>query len=413
MALYTYTAKTSQGETKTGKLEAGSEAELAALLRKQELYLVEATSPEQPKHKKGFLKQEVSFDTLLFWRGIPLSEKMLFVRNLAVTIKAGLSLTRSIDVLGEQTTSSKLRKILNDINANISKGKGFADSLESYPKEFDELFINMIRAGEASGTLETTLVVLYKQLKKEYTLRKKVRGALIYPGVIVSAMVLIGALMMIYVVPTLAQTFSELEVELPPTTQFVIWFSTNLSVIWPFLLGGIVAFVVLIRLVIKRTTWGRHGADKLLLIMPLISPLVKKINAARFARTLSSLIESGMPILKALDITSHTVGNVYYAQTIIRAQEEVQKGGSLSSILNTYPNLYPPMVIQMIAVGEETGALASLLKRVALFFESDVAEATKNLSTIIEPVLMVVIGAAVGFFAVSMIQPMYSLVGSI
>lgn len=255
--------------------------------------------------------------------------------------------------------------------------------------------------------------MLYRQLKKEHDLRRKVRGALIYPSVIVVAMVLIGALMMIYVVPTLAQTFQELEVELPLSTRTVIWLANNLSRIWPLLLGGIFALIVLVRFLVKRTYFGRRAADTLMLKIPLIGSLVKKINAARFARTLSSLIESGMPILKALEITSKTLVNTYYADSVKKAGEVVQKGGQLSSVLKEYSKLYPPMVIQMVAVGEETGAVASLLKRIALFFESEVADSTKNLSTIIEPVLMVVIGAAVGFFAVSMIQPMYSLIGAI
>ena len=414
MPLYTYTAKDKQGRTKTDKLDVASETELASILKSQDLYLVSAQAQEDGKQgNKKFLQQSISLDSLLFWRGVPLVEKMLFIRNLAVTIKAGLPLTRSLDALSEQTGSAKFKKILNSVNNDINKGTGFADSLSKYPGEFNELFINMIRAGEVSGTLEETLIVLYRQLKKEHDLRRKVKGALMYPMVIIVAMVLIGILMMIFVVPTLAQTFEELDVELPTSTQFIIWLANNLGRLWPFLLVGSVAIIVLIRLAIKKTSLGKSLIDKLLIKAPLIGPLVKKINAARFARTLSSLIESGMPILKALDITSRILVNKYYSDTMIRAKEVLQKGGQLSKVLKEYPKLYPPMVIQMVAIGEETGSLTSLLKRVAIFFETEVAESTRNLSTIIEPILMVVIGAAVGFFAVSMIQPMYSLVGSI
>ena len=413
MPLYIYTAKDAQGLTKFDKMDASSERELAAILKEQGLYLISAEAAGEAPKKGGLLRQKISLDTLLFWRGVPLAEKMTLVRNLAVTIKAGLSLTRSLDALAEQTSSTKLKQILAAVNLDISRGMTFADSLSKYPKEFNELFVNMVRAGEASGTLEDTLTVLYRQLKKDYQLRRKVRGALIYPGVIVTAMVVIGALMMIYVVPTLAQTFKELNVELQITTRFIIWFATNLAQIWPLLLGGLVALVVSVRLFIKRTELGKNIYDKVFLVMPLFSPLVKKINSARFARTLSSLIESGMPILKALEITSNTLVNIYYSRSIKDAREVVQKGGELSSVLRKYPKLYPPMVTQMVALGEETGALATLLKRVALFFESEVVESTRNLSTIIEPVLMVVIGVVVGFFAVSMIQPMYSLVGAI
>ncbi|RJQ13903.1 type II secretion system F family protein [Candidatus Parcubacteria bacterium] len=413
MALYYYTAKDSQGNTKSDKLEAASQSDLARILKEQGFYLLSVQELGAEGPKKSFLKKDLSLDALLFWRGVPLVEKLVFVRNLAVTIKAGLSLTRSIDALSEQTTSSKFRSILTNVNADVAKGSTFADSLAKYPREFSDLFVNMVRAGEASGTLEETLVVLYRQLKKDYDLRRKIKGALIYPAVIVGAMVIIGALMMIYVVPSLAQTFRELNVDLPASTRFVIWFAENLGRLWPFLLAGLAAFFLLMRHLIKKTRLGKRTADMILLKAPLFGPLVKKINSARFARTLSSLIESGMPILKALEITSRTLSNIYYQESIAGAQEVVQKGGQLSEVLKQKRNLYLPMVVQMVAIGEETGALASLLKRIAIFFEAEVADSTKNLSTIIEPVLMVVIGAAVGFFAVSMIQPMYSLVGSI
>ncbi len=408
MPLFLFTAKDNTGQTRVERLEADSEVDLVARLKDQGLYLISAQEIGQPKANG---KLNLSFKFLSSWRGISRAEKMMAVRNLAVMIGAGLSLTRSLEALAEQTKSARFREILISLNESVSRGVNFADSLAKFPKEFDELFVSMIRVGETSGSLQECLIVLYRQMKKDHDLRSRVRGALIYPAVIVSAMVGIGIMMMIFVVPSLASTFADLKVDLPTTTKSIIWLSNNLSAVWPYLFAGCAALIFGFRYGIK-TRPGKKIWHKFLIDVPLIGPVVKKVNSARFARTLSSLIESGLPIVRSLEITAGTLNNIFYKESIEKAADLMQKGGQLSSIVRQHPDLYQPMVVQMIAVGEETGALASLLKRIALFFESEVSNVTKNISSIIEPVLMIFIGAAVGFFAVSMMQPMYSLVGA-
>lgn len=413
MPLYIYTAKDASGNTKVDRTEADTESELVSRLKEQGLYVVSLQElGVQAQKGNGFSLSSLSFEKLMALFPVSRTEKMMSVRNLAVMIGAGLSLNRGLEALSEQTSSSKFKKVLLSLNESVAKGVSFADSLAKFPNEFNELFISMVRVGEAAGTLEETLIVLYRQLKKDHELRSRIRGALIYPAVIVSAMVLIGALMMIYVVPTLAQTFSELDVDLPLSTRVIIWIAENLSRVWPFILAGIAGIVVGIRF-FARTKNGKRFFDRMFLEAPLIGSIVKKVNAARFARTLSSLIEAGLPIVRALEITANTVSNSFYKDSLAEAGVVLEKGGQLSSVVKQYPKLYQPMVMQMIAVGEETGALSSLLKRIAVFFESEVNSITKNLSSIIEPILMVIIGAVVGFFAVSMLQPMYSLVGTL
>jgi len=397
---YSFTAQNKEGKIIKGESNAADEEALANNLSGQGLSLVSSA-----------LKRKTLLQFSLSFGRVPLKEKMFFVRNLAVMISAGLSLTRALDALAQQTSSVKLRQIIEGVVTSVRKGNTFADSLGAYPKEFNNLFVNMVRVGETAGNLEEVLKVLYLQIKKQAALRSKIRGALVYPAVIVIAMIGVGTMLMIYVVPSLAATFQDLDVELPATTRFVIWLSQNLFSRWYLFLGGLVAVVFLARAALK-TRQGKEILALLSLYTPLIGTLVKKVNSAVFSRTLSSLVKSGLPIVRALEITADTLTNQKYSQSVFHAAEVVKKGGQLSAVIGEYAVLYPPMVVQMIAVGEETGALASLLGRVAVFFENEVSEATKNMSSIIEPILMIVIGIVVGFFAVSMIQPMYSLVGS-
>jgi type IV pilus assembly protein PilC len=402
MPKYSFVAQNKAGKIIRGELEAVNEEALANNLNAQNLTLVSTT-----EQKKNFLNNLLNLN----FGKVPLKEKMFFVRNLAVMINAGLALSRALDALVQQTSSKKLSRIIQEVVASIRKGNTFADSLSNYPKEFSNLFVNMIRVGETAGNLEEVLKTLYLQMKKEHALRSKVKGALVYPAVIVVAMVAVGTLLMIYVVPSLAATFQDLNAELPATTKVVIWLSENLVSNWYFFLIGLVVLVIGLRFAFK-TKSGKEFASLIGLNIPLIGPLIKKVNSARFSRTLSSLVKAGIPIVRALEITSNTLTNRKYAKAASRASEVVQKGGQLSSVVAEYPKLFPPMIVQMISIGEETGTIASLLARVAVFFENEVSQTTKNMSAIIEPILMVVIGLVVGFFAISMIQPMYSLVGS-
>lgn len=413
MPLYSYNARTSAGEEKRGQMEAKDEFELASTLRKENAFLISSKQVEIiPTARMLSQINSKILGFLKFKRSIPPAERMIFSRNLAVMIGAGLALTRALEVLSKQTNNQVLKSVLAEIISEVQKGKSFSDALAMHPDAFSDLYVNMIRSSEVAGNLEDVLKLLAKQLKKEYDLKRRVRGAFMYPLVIVTAMIGIGILMILFVVPNLAKTFTELGIQLPLSTRIIIAISDFGLKYWYFFIA-IVAGLIYSLILFFRTQVGKNIIDTIFLKMPLISPLTKKINSARFARTLSSLLEGGVPILKSLEIVSKALPNHHYHESLKAAIDEVQKGKPLSQTLERYPDLYPPLVTQMIAVGEETGAVSDILKRLAIFFEVEVAQTTKNMSTIIEPILMIVIGISVGFFAISMMQPMYSIVEGI
>lgn len=404
MPKYFYTARTPEGENKTGTLEAQDTHHLSRLLKQEGLMLIKA--------ELEINKQQKKFEIVFPFSGVPLTEKMFFARNLQVMISAGIPIPRAIDILSIQVKSKKFKRALLNIIIEITKGKNLSDCLASHPNIFSELFQSMVKVGEESGTLEDVLKVLSLQMEREQDLRSKITSAMIYPAVIITAMIGIGILMLVMVVPKLAETFEELGAELPITTKIVIRFATFLSVRWYLVLIFLAALVFLF-LQISRTTMGKKIIDTLTLRLPIVSPIVKNTNSAYTVRTLSSLISAGVALPRSLEITSGTLGNLYYKKALTEAAERVRKGEKLSEALKAYNNIYPVTVIQMMAVGEETGETSTVLSKLAEFYENEVSNSTKNLASVIEPVLMVIIGAVVGFFAISMIQPMYTMLGSI
>lgn len=404
MPEYFYIAKSLEGKKKTGTLEAENEKELAQKLRAEGFILVRAIPKEKPKKRFEF--------SLPFFRSIPLTEKMMFTRNLQVMVGSGLSLPRCLEVLANQTKNPYFKDALLEIKEEIRKGKTFSAAVSEHPDIFPELFQSMIEVGEESGTLEEVLKNLSLQMEREHDLRSKIKGAMIYPAVIISAMFAIGILMLILVVPQIAKTFEELQIELPPTTQFVIALGTFLAEKWYLFILGLVFFLFFFFQFIK-TEKGKIIFDKVLLKIPVISPIVKKSNSALTCRTLSSLISAGVPIVKSLEITSKTLGNIFFQKALEKVAKEVRKGEKLSDSLRGYETLYAPLVIEMIEVGEETGETSKVLSKLADFFEGEVSLTTQNLASVIEPILMIIIGGMVGFFAISMIQPMYSMLGSL
>ena len=403
---YFYIAKSFKGKDKSGILDVKNMSELSRILHQQGLVLVSA-SVEKEKAKKGKLTL-----SLPSFAGVSLVDKMMFTRNLQVMISAGVTLPRGLNILAAQTKNQKFKKAIIGISEEITKGKNFSESLGEYPEIFHELFVSMIEVGEESGTLERVLKDLTYQMDREYNLKSEIKSAMIYPAVIITAMAGIGALMLIMVVPRLAETFEELEIPLPATTQFVIGLGNFLVVYW-FLLPFVIFFLFFIFKVVLKTKIGKRTFDGILLKIPVISPIIKKVNSAQTLRILSSLIAAGIPIVQALKIVSGTLGNFYFKEAILKAMEEVKKGGKFSKALEPYQNIYPLIMLQMIEVGEETGATSDVLAKLADFFEEEVTADTKNLSALMEPFLMLLIGGAVGFFAISMIQPMYSMLGAI
>ncbi|MBI2451313.1 MAG: type II secretion system F family protein [Parcubacteria group bacterium] len=404
MPKFTYIARSAAGERITGEKEATNQKNLAEMLKSESVFLISA----QVKGRKKLTQ----IDIFGFWkkiRPVSLLEKMMFSRNLAVMISAGLPIVRSLDALATQAESAKFQEVIRDVSDNIRQGKSFKESLEQYPKVFNELFVSMVGVGETSGTLEDVLEILARQMKRDYDLRSKIRGALTYPIAVISVMIVVGIIMMTTVIPKITDTFKELNVALPPMTVFVIALSDFMLKFWYFLpvIAGLI-FYFFRRLL--KTEAGKRSFGWLWLHLPPFSGLSRKINSARFSRTLASLVKSGVPIVKSLEITQNTLGNYFFKKSIQRAKEAVEKGKNLHETLEEYSDLYPPLVTQLIAVGEETGQLVDILARLALFYEGEVSRATKNMSTLIEPIIMIIIGAAVGFFAIAMIQPMYSIV---
>jgi len=344
--------------------------------------------------------------------GVPLSEKIMFARNLQVMVSAGIALPRSLKILATQSKNKKFKEALNNISDNVVKGNSFSESLSLHKDIFSEFFCSMVKVGEESGTLEDVLKNLINQMEKEYELKSKIIGALIYPAVIISAMVGIGILMMVMVVPTLAKTFEELGVELPFTTRIIIGTAKFFTERWYVGIGLVILFGFL-SYSSAKTNKGRGYFDKISLKLPVISDLIKKTNSAGIIRTLSALIASGIPMVRSLEIISATVSNSAFKNSLLDSIEKVRKGAKLSDSLSPYSDLYPQTVIQMIEVGEETGQTAEILEKLADFYEDEVARATQNLTAAIEPMLMLLVGGVIGFFAISMLQPMYSMLNAI
>lgn len=401
-----YTAKSYSGEVKSGEADVKNEAELSQQLR-QEGYVLTSSKEIGSEEKR---KIEIKLIDRIF--GLSIKDKLMFTRNLSVMIASGLSLSRSVKNLAVQTKNKRFSEILNNIFSDIQSGMTFADSLSKYPGYFNELFVNMIRVGETSGNLEEVLKILADQLEKEHELMSKVKGAFTYPAVILVAMLGIGFIMLTYVLPKLTGIFKEMNVELPKSTQFVIALSDFLRE-QTILTVFIVVFISVAGKIFIGTEIGKKIISYLSINIPLISNIIVKINCARFSRIYSSLLKSGVPVIESLKIVSRTITNYYYRKTIEEGIEQVQRGVNLSRVIAKNTQAFPVLVSQMIEVGEETGKTEEVLMKLAEFYEEEVLQISKNLSSVIEPVLMLFIGSAVGFFAVSMMQPMYSIMENI
>lgn len=336
-------------------------------------------------------------------------DRIMFARNLAAMLSAGMPLSRSLSALEGQAKAGRFKTVLGELGKSVERGESLSGALKSSGDAFSDVFVAMVHAGEESGGLPNALTIVADQLEKSSNLKKKLRGALIYPGIIFAAMGLVGIVMMTFVVPTLTATFTELGVELPLSTKLVLtasnFVANNLILIT-------ILFFAALALAIRafRSPQGKRSFDHLLLRLPVVAPIVREVNAAITARTVSSLVSAGVDMVEALTITATIHSNTVYRDVLVSAASQVQSGAPLSAILKSHPKLYPVLLSSVAEVGEETGKLSTMFMNTALFYEEEVDRVTKNLSTIVEPVLMIFIGAGVGFFAISMISPMYSVV---
>lgn len=404
MPNYTYIAKNADGQNEAGTLNARDERQLAQTLKSQGLVLIRSNI--EGAVKKSIWSMDISI------MKVSSTEKIMMTKNLGVMFATGLPLTKSFEILSMQAKNKRLKAALLDIKNRISKGENLSDALGGYPEIFSELFCNMMKVGEESGTLDEIFQVLATQLTKEHELRSKIVNAMIYPSIILMVMGVVGIVMITFVLPSLSVFFSSLNVDIPIYTKILLATGDFLSKNWWLLFVGPAALAGLIWLIL-RTKQGKRGFDTLLLKLPLISPIVKKNNSAFLIRSLSSLISSGVSLIRALEISAKTVSNHYFVDALMYASKEIKKGERLSSALKTYQSLFPVGVVEMIQVGEETGKTDVILKKLADFYEQEAISAVEKLSILIEPILIICLGLGVGLFAFSIIQPMYSSLKSI
>lgn len=349
---------------------------------------------------------------LLKFSKVPLKEKLFFVQHLGLMIKSGISLSIALKTLGKQTRNKYFIKILNDVARKVEEGSSFSESLDMYRNVFGDMFISMIEAGELSGKLEEVLHELFIQMKKEHALISKVKGALTYPAVILFAMTIIGIFMITVIVPKITASFVEMDAELPVATKMLIAFSNALR---HHGIASAVSFVVFVFIFFKviHTTRGRYIFHTILLAAPVFGGIIRKINLAKFARNISSLLKTDIMIVKTFQITAEVMGNVHYKAALLDMSQKIKKGEKLSEVINNYPKLFTPIVTQMVAIGEETGELDNILVELAEFYEEEVDQIMENLPSIIEPLLILFLGGGVGGVAVAIIMPMYTLTDSI
>ncbi len=402
---FSYKVINGTGETVTGTREAPDRFSLFKDLKKENLSLL--------SYKEITKKQWFNFEKVnLLLSVVKMQDKIIFAKNLGAMLDAGLPMARALSVLERQTKNKKFIKVIQSLGEEIKKGKTLSEGMANYPKVFSSLMVSMVKAGEESGGISNSLQTVSMQMEKTHNLQKKVRGAMMYPGIILTLMIVIGALMMIYVVPTLTATFKELNVTLPLSTRFIIFVSDTLknhTLLMILAVGGLGMLLY----TLAKTSKGKRFFDYVFIHLPVIGQIVKELNSARMARTLSSLLSSGVDMIVAIGITEQVIQNSYFKEVLAQAGKVIQNGEPLSQVFIKHEKLYPNLVGEMMSVGEETGKLSAMLLEVAQYYENEVDQKTKDLSTIIEPVLMVFIGAAVGFFAISMLSPTYSVLSNI
>lgn len=404
MPTYTYTGEDSEGKKVKNTVTADDRFGVYAVARNQG-HTVSAVE-ESSKFDLGKLLNIERVNYLL--SRVKTDELVMVTRNLGSMLTAGLTITRALSVIERQTTNPRLKGVTKRMVERINQGDQFNEALKEFPEVFSDLYVAMVGAGEESGNLAESLHTLAVQMERSNNLVKKVKGAMIYPTIVIIIMVIIAVLMMIYVMPQITGTFKGMGKDLPATTTFLINASDFMVAHTLLVIGGMIGSVFGFLYVLK-TKWGKIASSWIVVRLPVIGTLAKETNSARTARTLSSLLNSGVDVIQAIEITEEVLQNVFYKEILHEAALRVEKGTALSETFIERKDLYPILVGEMILVGEETGQIAGMLGELAVFYETEVERKTKDLSTIIEPLLMVVIGGGVGFFALALIAPIYSL----
>ncbi len=398
MPVFVWKGRTLAGEAQSGEVEVARQEEAVELLRKKRI-LVTSMRPKAGGLRLPRLGGGVRVTT---------KDLAIFTRQFATMISAGLPLVQCLDVLAKQASKPAFGRVIGEVTREVEAGSTLADALGKHKSVFDDLFRNMVAAGEAGGVLDEILMRLATYIEKNDALQRKVKGAMVYPAVVMTVCVGAAAFMLIFIIPTFAKMFTDFGGELPLPTKIVMMLSTGLQNFWWAIVAGFVGVVV----VFKRyyaTENGHRTVDAAMLRMPVLGDVLLKSAVARFTRTLGTLIASGVPILSGLEITARTAGNKIIAEAIMTARASIREGETVSAPLKT-SGVFPPMVVQMISVGEQTGALDEMLTKIAVFYESEVDSAVDAMTSVIEPVMIVLMGGMVGGMVVAMYLPMFKLI---
>jgi len=401
LAEYTYKALDDRGATRTGTIDADNEGLALVRLREQGWVPINLVPPKN----KG-VRADVKIPFLS--DRIKLKDIAVSSRQLATMIDSGLPLLRALTVLADQTESRALARIWNEVRADVQTGSSFSAALAKHPKAFTPLYVAVIKAGEAGGLLDSVLLRLANTLEKQVSLRNKIRSAMAYPVMVAVMIVLITSAILLFIVPTFKQIYADLKGTLPFPTQVLLLVSAIFKKFFPFVILGGVVVTFLIRRYIK-TDEGRRRWDALKLKPPVFGELYRKVSMSRFARTLATLLRAGVPVLQSLEITRDTAGNRIVSDALREVETSVREGQSLAKPLGRFP-VFPAMVVQMLSVGEETGAVDTMLEKVSDFYDAEVDAMVDALTSLIEPLLIVIIGSVVGAIVISLYLPMFKII---
>lgn len=399
MPIYLWEGKNRKNETQKGELEALNENTVRAALSRRRI------TPTKIKKKPKDLFENVSF----LQPKVKESDIILFARQFSTMIDAGLPIIQCLDILHVQQENKTFKKILRQITESVEGGSTLAEALKKYPKHFDDLFTNMIAAGEAGGILDTILRRLSVYMEKAAALKRKVKGAMTYPAIVLVVSVLVVAVILIYVIPVFEDMFSDLGGELPLPTQFVVKLSEFVQSKFLYIVGAVILLMFAIRR-FYNTEKGRDIMDNLVLKLPVFGLLLRKVAVAKFTRTMATMLSSGVAILEALDIVAKTSGNKTIEKAIYKVRTGITEGRTMADPL-IESGVFPSMVCQMIAVGESTGALDTMLEKIADFYDEEVDQAVSNLTAMIEPIMMVFLGTVIGGLVISMYLPIFKMGG--
>ncbi len=404
MAKFSWEAKGKSGSIQRGVMEAPNAAAVEAQLKK--FAFAGITIKEEGKG----LSKELKFPGF-GRRRVQTKELVVFTRQFATMIDSGLPLVQCLDILANQQENKTFKDIILKVKESVESGSTFADALRKHPKAFDELYVNLVAAGEVGGILDTILSRLAAYMEKAMKLKKQIKGAMIYPATIMAVAVIVVAVILIFVIPTFAKMFTEFGSELPAPTKFVIALS-NFFVTYIFLILGVLAVLFIAFKKYYATPNGKKTVDKYVLKAPICGPLVRKVAVARFTRTLGTMVSSGVPIMDGLDIVARTAGNKIVEEAVYKVRQAISEGKTMAEPLAAC-GVFPPMVVQMISVGEATGAMDTMLNKIADFYDDEVDAAVSALTAMMEPLLMVFLGTTVGGLVIAMYLPIFKLAGAV